>query len=145
MSTFAAKPGAASVNHHRPLRIFVLDDQPLVANSIAQVLISRGYEAYPSFTPTGILDLMAEITPDLLITDVALGPNTINGFDLAIYFERFYPDCRVILISGDPNSAELHKRVHSTGHDFILLQKPIPPQTLLDIVDEQLSHLRTAA
>ena len=105
----------------------------------------RGYEAYPSFTPTGILDLMAEVTPDLLITDVALGPNTINGFDLAIYFERFYPGCRVILISGDPNSAELHKRARSTGHDFLLVQKPIHPQALLDIVDNQLSHLKRAA
>lgn len=133
------------MNQNRPPRIFVLDDQPLVANSIAQVLNTRGYEAYPSFTPTGILDLMAEVTPDLLITDVALGPNTINGFDLAIYFERFYPDCRVILISGDPNSAELHKRARGTGHDFLLLQKPIPPQKLLDIVEEQLSHLPRAA
>lgn len=133
------------MNNNRQPRIFVLDDQPLVANSIAQVLNSRGYDAYPSYTPTGILDLTAEITPDLLITDVSLGPNTINGFDLAIYFERFFPTCRVILISGDPNSGELHRRARGRGHDFVLLQKPIPPLDLLDIVAEQLAHVQRAA
>ena len=145
MSTFAAKPGAASVNFNRPPRIFVLDDQPLVANSIAQVLNSRGYEAYPSYTTTGVLDMTADVSPDLLITDVALGPNTINGFDLAIYFERFFTDCRVILISGDPNSGDLHRRARGLGHDFLLLHKPIAPQKLLDIVAETLSHLQKAA
>jgi DNA-binding NtrC family response regulator len=125
--------------------VFVLDDQPIVADSIAAVLNAFGYETYCRYKPGDILDLATELTPDLLISDVALGPNTINGFDLAIYFERFYPECRAILISGDPNTAELHDRVRRLGREFLLLQKPIHPEALLGYVNEALKHLRKAA
>ncbi len=126
-------------------RIFVLDDQPLVAESIANVLSAAGFETYARFTPAEILDLTAELTPDLLISDVALGPNSISGFDLAIYFQRFYPQCRAILISGDPNTADLHDRARRSGHEFLLLQKPIHPEKLFEYVRDNLRHLEQAA
>jgi DNA-binding NtrC family response regulator len=129
----------------RQPRVFVLDDQPIVAESLAAVLNASGYETHCRYKPTDILDLATELTPDLLISDVALGPNTINGFDLAIYFERFFPDCRSILISGDPNTADLHDRVRRSGHEFLLLQKPIHPETLMRYVNDALQHLRNAA
>lgn len=126
-------------------RIFVLDDQPLVAESIANVLSAAGFETHARFTPAEILDLTSELAPDLLISDVALGPNSINGFDLAIYFQRFYPQCRAILISGDPNTADLHDRSRRAGHEFLLLQKPIHPEKLLEYVRDGLRHLEQAA
>lgn len=126
-------------------RIFVLDDQPIVAESIANVLSTAGFETHARFTPAEILDLMSEFSPDLLISDVALGPNSINGFDLAIYFQRFYPQCRAILISGDPNTTDLNDRARRGGHEFLLLQKPIHPEKLLEYVRNSLSHLEQAA
>jgi DNA-binding NtrC family response regulator len=121
---------------NEPLRVFVLDDQPLIADTLVKVLETRGYEAYARYTTADILDLATEITPDLLIADVALGPDQITGIEVAIYFERFYPNCRVILISGNPTSAELHRHAREQGHDFLLLGKPIQPGQLLNIVEE---------
>lgn len=116
----------------------MLDDQPAIADSIAAILRSRGYEAHPRYTSASLLDLFGELTPDLLIADVALDPNSINGIDLAIYVQRFHPECRIILISGNPNSYDLHRRARLEGHDFILLAKPLPPDMLLQVVAEVL-------
>lgn len=129
----------------RPARVFVLDDQAPVANSIVEVLKLRGYEAHARYSSGALLDLAAELTPDLLIADVALDPNSINGVDLAIYFERFHPDCRVILISGDPASFDLTIRARRSGHPFLLLPKPVPPMALLEAVAETLDHFERAA
>ncbi|HVZ18202.1 MAG TPA: response regulator [Terriglobales bacterium] len=129
----------------RLARIFVLDDQSSIADSITEILRLHGYEAHARYTSGDVLDLAAELSPDLLIADVALDPNSINGIDLAIYFERFYPQCRVILISGDPTSFDLNKRARRSGHSFLLLAKPVVPNTLLNVVAEALSDIDLAA
>jgi DNA-binding NtrC family response regulator len=104
------------------------------------VLQSRGYEAYARYTSAGVLELATEAAPDLLIADVSLGPNQITGIDVAIYFQRFYPGCRVILISGDPTTQELHQQAREEGHDFELLCKPVHPEFLLTVISNVLER-----
>jgi DNA-binding NtrC family response regulator len=119
-------------------RIFVVDDQPAVADSITAILRLRGYEAHARYTSADLLDLASEVAPDLLIADVVLDPNSINGVGLAIYVQRFHPECRVILISGNPNSLDIRNRAAMAGHNFLLLPKPVPPEHLLRVVAESL-------
>jgi DNA-binding NtrC family response regulator len=114
--------------------VFVLDDQPLIADTLAQVLESRGYEAHARYTSADILDLATEITPDLLIADVSLGRDQITGIDVAVYFARFYPGSRAILISGDPTTQQLHQQACDEGYSFELLCKPVNPEFLLETV-----------
>ena len=118
---------------HR-FRIFVLDDQPIIADTLAKVLESRGYEVHARYTSADILELATEAPPDLLIADVSLGPNQITGIDVAIYFQRFHAGCQAILISGNPSTGELHQFACQQGHDFMLLSKPIDPEYLLAMV-----------
>lgn len=131
--------GVSPRNESQQPRIFVLDDQPTIADSVAAILRMRGYEAHACYTSAGLLDLASELPPDLLIADVALDPNSINGIEVAIYVQRFHPECRIILISGNPTSYDLHRRARLEGHDFTLLAKPIPPDKLLAIVAAELS------
>jgi len=121
-------------------RVFVLDDQPLIADTLAKVLESHGYAAYARYTSADILDLATEVAPDLLIADVSLGPNQITGIDVAIYFERFYPGCQAILISGDPTTHGLHQQAMAEGHHFELLCKPVNPEFLLNLIGEVLER-----
>lgn len=125
--------------NHR-FRVFVLDDQPLIADTLAKVLETRGYEAHARYTSAEILELATQIPPDLLITDVSLGPNQITGIDVAIYFQRFHPGCEAILISGNPNTNELYQRAREQGHDFELLSKPLNPEYLLEVVRRRLER-----
>jgi len=126
------------VNHR--FRIFVLDDEPLIAQTLAKVLETRGYEAHARYTSAEILELATQITPDLLIADVSLGPNQITGIDVAVYFQRFHPGCEAILISGNPTTSELHERARAQGHDFELLSKPVSPEYLLEVVNRRLER-----
>ncbi len=116
----------------------MLDDQRVVADSIATILRMRGYEAHACYSADSILELATELTPDLLIADVVLDPNSITGIEVAVYLKRFHPECRIILISGNPTSYDLYRRARLDGHDFVLLAKPVPPDQLLQTVEEEL-------
>jgi CheY-like chemotaxis protein len=126
----------------RKPRIFVLDDERLIADTLANILCLNGYDAVALYTASAALELAEKAMPDLLITDVALSPDSINGIDLAIYFERQYPECAVILISGHAGSLDLHRKARRSGHQFTLLQKPIPPDQMLEVVGKKLEQLR---
>ena len=142
MSEITGKTSAAFGPARTP-RVFVVDDEHIIANTLAEILRLNGYDAVPMYTSTAALDRSAdEDFPDLLITDVALDPDSINGIDLAIYYERECPDCRVLLISGHAATTDLHARARAMGHEFPLLQKPIHPESLLESVSSLLAGLR---
>jgi DNA-binding NtrC family response regulator len=125
--------------------VFVVDDQPAIADSICRILKLRGYDAHARYSSSELLELASDLSPDLLIADVSLDPNSINGIDLAIYVQRFYPECRIMLISGNPDSFELHSRARLEGHSFLLLAKPVPPDRLLNEVADMLAGHEHAA
>ncbi len=126
----------------RKPRIFVVDDQRIIADTLAMILEQNGYSASAMYSATDALDRVCDETPDLLISDVILDPDSINGIDLAVYFERQCPTCKVLLISGNAMTSSLQSAARQRGHNFPLLQKPIAPQKLLEIVYDMLRHLR---
>jgi CheY-like chemotaxis protein len=128
----------------RPPEILVLDDEKIIADTLAQILRLNGCDARAVYTAAGAL-MALDHPPDLLITDIALDPDSINGIDVAIYYERECPDCHVLLISGHAASTDLLANARAGGHDFRLLQKPIHPDELLRAVQEELPELSATA
>ena len=111
-------------------RVFVVDDEPVIRETIAGILYNEGYEAIPFEDGAMALSAAAEESPDLLITDVLM-PD-INGVDLAIYFKTLYPRCRVLLISSAAAAMDLLASARMRGYDFELLAKPLQPEKLLE-------------
>jgi YesN/AraC family two-component response regulator len=72
--------------------------------------------------------------PDLLISDVAMP--VLSGIDLAIQVRERHPKCRVLLVSGHPDSVYWLEAARARGHEFEILAKPIHPQTLLRRIHE---------
>lgn len=126
----------------RAPRAIVLDDECVIAETLAQILRLNGCEAVAVCSAAAALQALDEEPPDLLITDVALDPDSINGIDVAIYYERECADCKVLLISGYAVTTDLLSNARATGHDFRLLQKPVHPGELLSAVSEALADLR---
>jgi DNA-binding NtrC family response regulator len=113
------------------LKILVMDDERVVADSLAQILELFGYEASAVYDPVQALEWLSSHTCDVLISDVMV-PGHISGIDLAIQIGSLFPKCKVVLISGNNSTAELILAAQQGGHLFDLLAKPVHPTVILE-------------
>jgi CheY-like chemotaxis protein len=112
------------------LRVLIVDDERVIADTLALILRSRGFTVNTAYSGEDAVELAEAMRPDVLISDVVMGP--MSGVEAAIAICGELPDCRVILISGQLITADLLKEATARGHDFEVLIKPVHPQLLLD-------------
>ena len=116
--------------HSSPVsRIFVVDDEPVIASSLAAILQMNGFSAKFFTCPLEALAAARSESPDLVISDVAM-PG-ISGIDMAIQMRAQYPNCKILLFSGQASTLDLLMSVRAQGYDFRLLQKPVHPSEFL--------------
>ena len=113
-------------------RVFVVDDEHVIASTLAAILKLHGYSATFFTSPREALEAARSKAPDLLISDVAM-PG-ISGIDLAIQMKIQYPRCKVLLFSGQAATQDLLEDARSQGHNFQLLEKPVHPSAMLSRV-----------
>jgi DNA-binding NtrC family response regulator len=110
--------------------VFVVDDEQVIASSLAMILRLQGGFHARSFTkPLDALEAAQLEAPDLLIADIVMPQ--LSGIDLAIQVQECCPNCKVLLFSGQASSAHLLKTARANGHDFEVLSKPVYPADLL--------------
>jgi DNA-binding response OmpR family regulator len=113
---------------HRPV-VMVVDDESSIADTLAEILSRSGYAAITAYDGDSALETALLTPPEMLISDVVL-PG-MSGIDLAISVKRIFPDCKIILFSGQASTADLLAAAGRDGHHFVLLNKPIHPGELL--------------
>jgi DNA-binding NtrC family response regulator len=121
----------------RPM-VMVVDDEPLVADTLAMILTRAGYHAERAYDAWSALEIASVRTPDLLISDVAMP--VMNGVELAVAMVSMVPTCKVVLFSGHARSADL-VRAHDAGHHFPLMSKPMHPTEMLAQVSRSLAQV----
>jgi CheY-like chemotaxis protein len=109
--------------------VLVVDDEPVVASSLAAMLRTNGFSARFFTCPLEALAAARSESPDLVISDVAMPE--ISGIDLAIQMRTHYPNCKVLLFSGQAATLDLLEGARAQGYDFRLLQKPVFPSEFL--------------
>jgi DNA-binding NtrC family response regulator len=109
--------------------IFVVDDEPVIAASLAAILQMNGFSVRFFTCPLEALAAACSESPDLIISDVAM-PG-ISGIDLAIQMRAQYPNCKVLLFSGQAATSDLLENARAQRYDFRLLQKPVHPSEFL--------------
>jgi CheY-like chemotaxis protein len=135
-------PAAVPLNRsrqHRPV-VLVVDDESAIADTLSEILKLSGYAATAAYDAEEALETALLTPPQLLITDVML-PG-MSGVELAIRMRRIYPNCQVLLFSGQAATADLLLSAKRAGHQFTLLSKPVYPTDLLQRVSETLSTAR---
>jgi DNA-binding NtrC family response regulator len=118
------------MTHQAARRVLVLDDEQVIANTLALILNRSGFEAHAVYTAEAAIKSAREFSPDVLISDVIMDGST--GIDAAISISEMVPHCRVILFSGQAVTADLLERAKASGHRFELLVKPVHPRALLE-------------
>jgi DNA-binding NtrC family response regulator len=116
-------------------RIFVVDDEEIIATTLAMILRNYGFDAIPFSQPLKALEASRSQSPDLLISDVAM-PD-INGIELAIQLLKICPECKVLLFSGQANTQSLLESARDNGNDFEIISKPVHPTDLLRRIRDQ--------
>ncbi len=116
--------------------ILLAEDDEAVRHILADALTEAGARVLPARDGAEALRLAEEHEGaiDLLVTDVVM-PN-VSGDELARRLARLRPDTRVIFISGYTDSVILQLGGLTRGAAF--LQKPFPPEKLLEKVREVL-------
>ena len=118
---------------YRPV-VLVVDDECSIADSLSEILKRSGYDAVPAYDGASAIDVALMRPPDMLITDVVL-PG-MSGIELAITMRRIYPQCKVVLFSGNAATSSMLEVATRAGHNFVLLNKPVHPSEMLAHVSE---------
>ena len=123
--------------------ILVADDEPIVADTLVQILQAEGFEAISVSDGAAAVRWAREARPDLVICDVIMP--TLNGTEAARQINRILPAVPVILFSGQAASAALLEKTAAEGCRFIVLAKPIKPELLLEHIRELLRRSVSAS
>jgi DNA-binding NtrC family response regulator len=108
--------------------ILIVDDEPLVADTLAVILSRAGFATMTAYDGKTALKLAGNVPPELLISDVAM--EEMNGIELAMAMVHALPECKVLLFSGHATNADLAD-ARAAGYSFPLLSKPVHPAVML--------------
>ncbi|MEK6662741.1 MAG: diguanylate cyclase [Pseudomonadota bacterium] len=124
-----------------PFRILILDDDESLAYHNALLLQRAGMETRVLTDPAGILDVMGDFQPELVLMDLYLPGCT--GIELAavIRQDAAYVGTPIIFLSVETDIAKHLEAMRAGGDDFLL--KPIEAAHLLASVEARVRRART--
>lgn len=135
-SSFPPPPHDAAMHlkeHAAPRRrrVLVVDDERLIADTVAQILNIHGYDAFTAYGAKDALKMAESFVPDFLVSDVMM-PGT-NGIELAMAVQEMQPTVKILLFSGQAGTSLL---VEQSKLEFMLVAKPIHPDRLLQVLEK---------
>lgn len=116
----------------RKCRVFVVDDERIIASTIAIILNQHGFEAREFYSGQTALDEIRLQPPDVVITDLVMPGMT--GVELAVELRKNFPRCKIMLFSGHIDADLLLEDAQKEGHTFPVHIKPISPDRLLEML-----------
>lgn len=119
-------------------RVLLVEDEPGVRKSTAQILRRNGYTVIEACDGRQALELWEEQSSgiDLLLTDIVM-PGELDGHALASRLLSFKPELRVAFMSGYNPSMIL--RGKDDGSAALLLPKPFTVSQLLQFIRDALA------
>jgi CheY-like chemotaxis protein len=109
--------------------ILIADDEPIITETLAAILSDEGYEVAAARDGSSAVQEAIRLRPDIVLLDVAMP--RLNGVDAAKAILASIPKVRVLLFSGQAETADLLAEARRAGYEFEVLAKPVKPQALL--------------
>ena len=106
-------------------RIMIVEDDEAIAGAIAQQLNAWGMEAYVTEHFQNVLQEFAEVSPQLVLLDIALP--FYNGYHWCSEIRRI-SNVPVVFLSSASENMNIIMAIHMGGDDFI--PKPVDPEVL---------------
>lgn len=123
----------------RSATVLVVEDDPICLRIITRALDDRGYKVLSAANGQAALKLSYEYLEniDLLFTDFFM-PG-LNGRELALRMQRLRPGIKVLYMTGYLNRL-VHVASSLDGWSEDVLAKPIPPETLDEVIQASLNN-----
>src|SRR4051812_23567121 len=103
-------------------RVLIVDDEPVIAESLSEMLEGWGYETAVAQDGRAGLAKVEEFYPEVVVSDVYM-PN-LDGFGLLREMRTLHPETAVILLTGQ-GTVEMALRAIQEEGAFHYLEKPI--------------------
>lgn len=125
--------------HTTPQRVLIVDDDVMVADTLALIFRKNGFDVRSSNSADEGLACARFFRPDLLLCDVMMPYR--NGLDLVSDVTRELPSCRILVLTGfyaDLGAIESHSR--KLPRPVGILTKPCQPADLIRQANAMLAH-----
>jgi CheY-like chemotaxis protein len=116
------------------LRVLIVDDQKLIADTLVEILTNAGFDAVASYDGWQALEVASRFAPNWVISDVLMP--RMNGVELAIAIRKNYPMATILLFSGQAGISEILQEGERKGFEFELIAKPIHPLRLIERINQ---------
>ncbi len=111
-------------------RVLVVDDDRLVADTLALVFNKSGFAARAVYSADAALEDSREFAPDLLLCDVTMPGR--DGLTLMADITAELPTCRIIMLTGFySNLKDVRDHASKLDRPIGILTKPCEPSELL--------------
>lgn len=117
-------------------RILVVDDEPVVVNSIIKSLKNKGYLLDEAFTGNEAITRIREQNYDLILLDMKL-PDS-NGLDLIAKIKTIRPGIPVVIVTGYASIDTAVEAISRGANDY--LAKPFTPDELSSMTNRVLQE-----
>jgi CheY-like chemotaxis protein len=122
-------------------RILIVDDDHLVADTLALIFVKNGFEAKTAYSADEALESARSFSPNLLLCDVTMPGR--DGLALVRDITRELPSCRIIVLTGFySNLKDVREQSSRLARPVGILTKPCQPT---DLLREAASMLATAS
>ncbi len=118
--------------------ILVIDDEPLMLQSIRIMLGGKGYDVLTAGSGAEAVDCMGQGAIDLVLLDIML-PD-MDGYQLMGRITTNYPDTPVIVITGHSSTESAIAALRQGAYDY--LRKPFGYEEFLKTVENAVAHLK---
>lgn len=111
-------------------RVLVVDDDHLVADTLALIFVKSGFQAKAAYSADQALESARIFHPDLLLCDVTMPGR--DGLALVCDITHEQPSCRIIILTGFySNLKSVREQSNKLARPVGILTKPCPPVELL--------------
>jgi diguanylate cyclase (GGDEF)-like protein/PAS domain S-box-containing protein len=119
-------------------RVLIVDDEPLLAESIQGILALQGYDLQIALSGQAAISEIRRQQYDLVLLDLHM--QDMHGIQVLDYIRERSLEPLVIVVSGDSSIDAAISALRAGAHDF--LRKPYQPEELLRRVENSLKRRR---
>ena len=126
------RPDSSTATEKHTMRVMVVDDEPIIADSMAFILQKEGFETLAMYGGQAALEASELFEPDVLMTDVMMPE--MDGVATAMMMRRRFPKCRIVMFSGYSGATERLAHVSGGKDAYLMLKKPMRPDDVITVL-----------